>query len=261
MGITNITSLSDIEYKTSKKTTKNLVDKIKNQKDGSSDNFENSSNQQKKFKSSTEFYDYLLRNLRSKMAPAQSKANNISTSDGTSTWLSSLPLKHQRFSLTKRKFFDAVLLRNRWELERLPHECICKAKYNIDHAFTYKTGEFVTLCHNEIVNFTADMLSMVCKDVRKEATLSTIPDNNDELRADISVRSFCQRLQGAFVDVRVFYSFAPSYRNQSLATTRKTMENQKKTKYNQRILDGRNGSFTPLVFTTNIGMSTETKEF
>ena len=63
MGITNITSLSDIEYKTSKKTTKNLVDKIKNQTDGSSDNFENSSNQQKKFKSSTEFYDYLLRNL------------------------------------------------------------------------------------------------------------------------------------------------------------------------------------------------------
>ena len=30
MGITNITSISDIEYQTSKKTTKILVDKIKN---------------------------------------------------------------------------------------------------------------------------------------------------------------------------------------------------------------------------------------
>ena len=41
----------------------------------------------------------------------------------------------------------------------------------------------------------------------------------------------------------------------------KTMENHKKIKYNQRILDGENGSFTPLVFITNGGMSTETKQF
>ena len=33
-------------------------------------------------------------------------------------------------------------------------------------------------------------------------------------------------------------------------------EQKKKRKYNQRILDGENGSFTPLIFTTNGGMST-----
>ena len=114
-----------------------------------------------------------------------------------------------------------------------------KAKYNIDHALTCKTGGFITLCYSEIVNVTADMLSMVCKDIRKEPALSTKPDSNDELWADISVR--------------VFYPFASSYRNQSLATTTKTMENQKKRKYNKRILDGENGSFTPLVFTTMAG--------
>ena len=48
--------------------------------------------------------------------------------------LSSLPLKHKRFSLNKREFFDGILLRYGWELERLPHECICTEKYNIDHA-------------------------------------------------------------------------------------------------------------------------------
>ena len=146
-------------------------------------------------------------------------------------WLSSLPLKNEKFSLTKREFFDAVLLRYGWELKRLPHECVCKAKCNIDHALTCKTRGFVTLRYNEIVNVTADMLSMVCKDVRKEPTLSTTPDSNDELRADISVRSFWQRLQRVFVDVKVFYPFVPSYRNQSLATMIKTMENQKKRKY------------------------------
>ena len=40
-----------------------------------------------------------------------------------------------------------------------------------------------------------------------------------------------------------------------------TMENQKKRKYNQRILDGDYGSFTQLVFTTNGGISTETRQF
>ena len=122
MGITNITSISDIEYQTSKKIAKSFLDKIKNRIDGSSADLENSSNQQGKFKTSTEFYDNFLRNLRSKMTSAQLKANDIATSDGGSIWLSSLPLKHDRFSLTKREFFDAVFLRYGWELKRLPHE-------------------------------------------------------------------------------------------------------------------------------------------
>ena len=217
MGITNITSISDIEYQNSEKTTKNLVHKIKKKEPVLTS--ANSSNQQEKFKSSTEFYDNLLRNIRSKMAPTQLKVNDRAT-DGASIWLSSLPL-------TKRKFFDAVLLRHGWELKHLPHECVCKAKYNIDHALTCKTGGFVTLRHNEIVNVTADMLSMVCKDIRKEPALSTTPDSIDELWSEIIVRSFWQRLQKTIVDVRAFY-----YRNQSLATTMKTMENQNKRKHN-----------------------------
>ena len=50
---------------------------------------------------------------------------------------------------------------------------------------TCKTGGFVTLRHNEIVNVTEDMLSMVYKDVKKEPALSATPDSNDEFRTDI----------------------------------------------------------------------------
>ena len=209
-----------------------------------------------KFKSSTEFYDNLLRNLRSKMTPAQLKTNDIATSDSASIWLSSLPLKQERFSLTKRKFFDAILVRYGWEHKRLPHEYVCKAKYNIDHALTCKTIGFVTLRHTEIINVTADILFMVCEEIRKEPTLRTTADNSDELRADISVRSFWQKLQTALVDIRIFYPFAPSYRNQSLTTTMKTKKTEKK-----KFLAGKYGSFIPLVITTNGGMSTETKQF
>ena len=84
------------------------------------------------------------------MTPEQLKTSNIVTSDSASIWLSYLPLKHERPSLTKQEFFTANLLRYGWELKRLPHECVCKVKYNIDHALTCKTGGFVTLrcnCH------------------------------------------------------------------------------------------------------------------
>ena len=55
------------------------MDKIKNQLDGSSANLENSSNQQEMLKSSNEVYDDLLKNLRSKMAAAQLKVNDVAT--------------------------------------------------------------------------------------------------------------------------------------------------------------------------------------
>ena len=66
--------------------------------------------------------------------------------------LSSLPLKHESFSLTKREFFDVILSSYWWELEYLPHECVCKEKYNIDHALNnwrirYTTQQQICKCH------------------------------------------------------------------------------------------------------------------
>ena len=54
---------------------------------------------------------------------------------------------------------------------------------------------------------------MMCKNVRKEPPLSATPDSNDELRADINMRSFWQIWQRTFVDVMIFYPFAQSYPN------------------------------------------------
>ena len=98
-----------------------MLDQIKNKKDGSSANPENSSCKQEKFRSSSDFQDNLLKNFQSKMTPAQWKVNDIATSDGASIWLSSLPLKHERFWLIKREFLDAVLLRYGWELRNVYH--------------------------------------------------------------------------------------------------------------------------------------------
>ena len=146
---------------------KNSLNKIKNKTDGRIANFEKSSQQQETSKCSNLFYDDLLKNLRIKVTTSQLKACKIATSDVASIWLSSLPLRDKRFSSIKREFFDLVLLRYARQIKRLLHECVCKAKHNIDHVLTCKTGGFVALCDNEIVNITPDMLSMICRDERK----------------------------------------------------------------------------------------------
>ena len=87
----------------------------------------------------------LLRSLRSSMTPPQLKANDIAQSDVASIWLSSLQIKSENFNITKREFFDAVLLRYVWQLQKLHAECVCRSKFNVDHALSCKTGGFVAL--------------------------------------------------------------------------------------------------------------------
>ena len=68
-----------------------------------------------------------------KITLAELKTNAIVTSGTSSVRLSSLTIKTERFSLTKRNFFDSIYLRYGWEPKNLPKECIRKANYNIGH--------------------------------------------------------------------------------------------------------------------------------
>ena len=208
MGILNVTRVSEIDYNTSKYATFELTRKIYSQNGDVSPQVRNAD-----FLKKSIYHQQLLVSLRENMSPTQLKANVIAQSDGASIWLSTMPLKNEGFDLTKREFFDAVHLRYCWSLQRLPVDCICGGKFNVDHALSCKVGGFVILRHNELVNLTADLLSSVCKDVSKEPVIQSSPANDDEIRADVCARGFWQRLQRAFVDVRVFYPFAPSYRN------------------------------------------------
>lgn len=264
LGIVDITTISDIEYQISQNTTSNMTEQILKQNElitsdcFSQDTSTLSSNDL--FSKKTHFDD-LLQELRENMSDIQRKANDIACSNGSSTWLSTLPLKEHNFSLTKREFIDALYLRYGWQMKNMPTDCICHEKYSVDHAMCCKTGGFISIRHNELVDITADMLSTVCKDVSKEPTLLPTPNNTDDLRADICVRGVWQRLQKAFFDVRVFYPFAKSYLSQPLSSTMKKMEKEKKRKYAERILEAEHGTFTPLIFSSNGGMSLETNKF
>ena len=58
----------------------------------------------------------------------------------------------------------------------------------------------------------------------------------------------------AFFDVPVTHVNSPSNQGKYTATIFREQENEKKSKYNQRVMDVEMGTFTPLVFGTNGGM-------
>ena len=256
LGIPDVTKTTDLAYCASRHLTSDLVRKVVHQ---------NESNILEpatcKGQSLMDYNKSLLLKLRNSMSPVQLKANDICQADGASIWLTSLPLRSEGHHLSKREFVDAIYLRYGWQPNRLPLECACSSKFSIDHSMSCKVGGFIHLRHNDLLNITDDLLSKVCTDVDTEPPLQSSTAGTEELRADIVARGFWQPMQRAFMDVRVFYPFAPSYRNQSLAATMKSMEGRKKRKYMERILNEEYGTFTPLVFSSSGGMSKETKRF
>ena len=178
---------------------------------------------------------------------------------GSSTWLNVLPLKDHGFVLRKDEFRDALALRYNQKISNLPSKCACGALFEVTHAMNCKKGGFVSIRHDTIRNFEANLIKKVCNDVEIEPHL--IPVNNDEARLDIRARGFWRPGQSAFFDVRVTNTNAASQVAMPIEKIYKKHENEKKKQYNDRVLNNEHGSFTPLVFSINGGMSKECKTF
>ena len=211
-----------------------------------------------------------LVNIRSKLTTQQCRLNDINIEQGASTWLSTLPTEDEGYMLNKQEFWDLVNIRYGWPLSRTPRTCACGSNFNIEHALTCKKGGFITLRHNRLRNITASLLKELCHDVRFEPTLQKLTgeqfeqraaNTSDEARLDVAARGFWTAGQIALFDIRVFYSNATRYANQSLQQCYASNENEKKRKYNNRVMNVELGCFTPLVFWANGGMSRECKKF
>ena len=118
-------------------------------------------------------------------------------------------------------------------------------------------GGFITLRHNRLRNITASLLKEVCHDFRIEIILQKLTGKQfeqrtantlDASRLDVAARGFWTAGQIAFFDIRVFYSNATRYANQSLQQCYASNENEKKRKYNKR----ENEHETRVFYTTSI---------
>ena len=173
--------------------------------------------------------------------------------------MSVLPLDDYGFVLNKGEFRDAVRLRYGLNLRGMPSQCPCGQNYDITHALNCKKGGFVTVRHNNIRDFEANLIKTVCSDVEIEPKLQ--PVNDDELRLDVRARGFWRPAQSAFFDIRVTNPNAKSQTDIPIEKVYKKHEEEKKRKYNDRVLNNEHGSFTPLVFSINGGMGQESVVF
>ena len=246
MGIPIFSELCAREYNNSKRMTEQLTDKIKQQISDFSTIDQNKEKETARAvqRERDELDNSTLRDLRERMDREQLRANDLAQMKGASAWLNALPLKHEGYVLNKREFFDAVSIRYRWRLRRLPINCAYGKKFTVDHAMNCKKGGFVHKRHDGIRDIVAKMVEGVSYDVQTEPPLEPVSGERlqtgsnikVEARLDIAARGFWQRGEKAFFDVRVFDPFAKTHLCRNLESVFKQNETDKKREYNNRVI-------------------------
>jgi hypothetical protein len=189
---------------------------------------------------------------------------------GASSWLNAIPIEEQGLVLNKQEFRDSMRLRYNLPLSDLPSFCTCGAAFTVNHALSCKRGGFVARRHDGVRDLLTTLVSKVCNNVEVEPKLIQLDNEKFNLRTtnrssdarlDIKASDFWTRGVTAFFDVRVTHVNSQCNQNKSTTEIFKEQENEKKRKYQQRVLDVEMGTFTPLVFGTNGGMGTECQLF
>ena len=177
LGIPIFSQICSTEYDNSIKISKVLTDRVINQnrQDPGPETDQSpkhpTSTRLEMLKDRNERHEKILARLRAQMNDEQKLANELAQQKGASAWLTALPLEAENYALNKREFFDAVALRYRWQMKRLPIHCACGNKFSADHAVSCLKGEYVHRRHDEVRDVIAKLLEEVTPEVSTEPTL------------------------------------------------------------------------------------------
>ena len=75
-------------------------------------------------------------------------------------------------------FRDSICLRYGWFPSNLPLQCTCGKKFSAEHALSCSHGGFPSICHNELRDITAELLTEVCHNVGTEPPLQPVIDEH-----------------------------------------------------------------------------------
>ena len=201
---------------------------------------------------------------------SKQKALELASEKGASSWLSALPLKQMGYLLNKQEFRDSLLLRYGLQIPHTPLYCGCGSPNSLNHTLVCMKGGYVSMRHNNLRDMEATFLREACRDVKTEPPLLPTTAENlqtasgeppSRARLDISAVGLWSTFERTFLDIRVTHPTSPSYAGISTSTLYRQHENEKKRKYQQRVIDIEKGSFTPVVFTTSGGCGPEADRF
>ena len=186
-----------------------------------------------------------------------------------SSWIGALPLSQYGFNLNRGEFQDALAMRYNKPLKNIPANCPCGKKFSTTHALSCTNGGFIHARHDNVRDFEAQLLKIVCNDVETETMLQPVTNRNfersanvsEEARLDVRARGFWRQGQNAFFDVRITNETCQSQRDSTINSILRKHEMEKKRQYNQRVIEIEQGTFTPLIFTTSGAMGHECHKF
>ena len=124
MGIIDPTKNANDVYSNSRELTSHLTNSIKQQEHCytvSDENIKSCKSPTKKKRKNK--HVNILTSLRKKMYSKNKILKDVAHEQGSSNWLTVLPIKQLGFSLLKAEFWDAVYLRYGLPLKRFPIRC------------------------------------------------------------------------------------------------------------------------------------------
>ena len=140
------------------------------------------------------------------------------------------------------------------DLKGLPSKCPCGQSFNMTHALNCKTGDFITICHNRVRDFLAQLLTEICNDVEIKPPLQPLEGKiinglaGVNAKPDVLARGFWREEQNAFFNVRITNRNSESQRHLTSERIFTKHEREKKRQYNSRTRNVEHSTFTPLVF-------------
>ena len=161
-----------------------------------------------------------MENSDSTLPSDQLRSVNQSRDKGASSWLTAVPLVDQGVVLNKQEFRDSPRLGYNMPLSDLPSKCVFGEKYTVCHALSCKKGGF---------------------HLRRAVT-------SPKARLDFKAGAFGLVELQHFFDVTVTNVNSKCNQGKATSTFFKEHEEEKKRKYQQRVLDVEMGSFTTLTW-------------
>ena len=147
------------------------------------------------------------------------------------------------------------------DLKGLLSKCPCGQSFNMTHALNSKTGGFITMRHNTVRDFEAQLLTEICNDVEIKPPLQPLEGEiiigltGVNAKPDVRARVFWREEQNAFFYVRITNTNSESQRHLTSKKIFTKYEREKKRQCNNRIVNADHGIFTPFVFSLNGGMA------
>ena len=165
LGIPILSKISEIHYKHSKSISAPLASVIIMQGSPIPDSKIINDIKYSKKKESDVLLKEKILTVNQKIDAETQKAINDASQPGASCSLSAIPLEQYGFSLNKAEFRDAIMLRYGKELKGLPATYSCGQKYDTTHVLNCKKGGFVTIRHNNIRDYEANLLAKIHTDL------------------------------------------------------------------------------------------------